>query len=117
MKILVVEDHPQFRELISMYCRRLGDHEVKEAESLGKADEIRKDFVPDVVISDYRLPDGLGSNRFDQIREQNPRVQICLITGDQKEPEGHDADFFLHKPVPEPLLRAVFAVIEEKLRT
>lgn len=59
-RILLVEDDPAHAELIQRSLEAQNDFVVSVAESLSAArDEVRR-TPPDLVLSDYRLPDGEG---------------------------------------------------------
>ena len=41
--------------------------------------------APDVVVMDYRLPDGTGAQAGEQIRNQRPRPRLVFVSGDESE--------------------------------
>jgi len=41
--------------------------------------------APDVVVMDYRLPDGTGAQAGEQIRNQRPRPRPVFVSGDESE--------------------------------
>lgn len=60
-RILVVDDHPAIRELVSLRLGVIGYH-VQTAENGFRAVERIRSFQPDVVICDLNMPimDGFG---------------------------------------------------------
>src|SRR5713101_6308181 len=50
-----------------------------QAVSMSSAD------APDVVVMDYRLPDGTGAQAGEQIRNQRPRPRLVFVSGDESE--------------------------------
>lgn len=113
MKILIVEDNDLYRDIFTIACHDHGNHEIKTAGKLAEADLVRETFTPDAVFSDHSLPDGRGTSRFEAMREQNPKVKICLVTGDLNEPVNHGADYFLKKENLRPgQLKEILTLIE-----
>ena len=90
--ILVVEDNPVNRRLVSTVLHRMGYEDVEEAETGGRALDLLagKDF--DLVVLDCFLPDMEGVAVARTIREglarvRRPGVPIVALTADES-PEG-----------------------------
>lgn len=77
LNILLVEDHPDMLELLKMMLESLG-HRVEEAMSLAEALEKASADSFDLLLSDYRLPDGTGLELMRQLRQQKPWGGICM---------------------------------------
>jgi two-component system, NtrC family, response regulator PilR len=77
--ILVVDDEPDLRTLYELTLLREG-HEVQSAADLGEAREwlAKKSF--DVLITDMRLPDGLGLELLRETVEGQRRERCIVIT-------------------------------------
>lgn len=76
-QVLVVDDEPDLRTLYELTLLREG-YRVDSAASLGQARELLAGKRFDVVISDMRLPDGLGLELLqDMAREQRP--ERCVV--------------------------------------
>ncbi len=76
-QVLVVDDEPDLRTLYELTLLREG-YRVDSAGSLGQARELLAGKRFDVVISDMRLPDGLGLELLqDMAREQRP--ERCVV--------------------------------------
>jgi two-component system response regulator PilR (NtrC family) len=79
-RILVVDDERSLREMLSIVLGREG-YEVATAENVGAAlDHIRRGPVPDVLISDLRMPDGSGVDVLRALKERSPGSVGLLLT-------------------------------------
>ena len=79
-RILVVDDERSLREMLSIVLGREG-YEVATAENVGAAlDQIRRGPVPDVLISDLRMPDGSGVDVLRALKERSPGSVGLLLT-------------------------------------
>src|SRR5436305_1014245 len=79
-RVLVIEDDPQLRAAM---VRLLGSRgfEVIEAESCAEADERLKQHRPDVVLTDYELPDGVSLDMMPRLRGPDGLTPVIFITG------------------------------------
>ncbi len=76
-QILVVDDEPDLRTLYELTLLREG-YRVDAAESLQEAWQHLGDKHFDVVITDMRLPDGLGMQLIQRLRDQH-RTERCVV--------------------------------------
>lgn len=76
-QILVVDDEPDLRTLYELTLLREG-YRVEAAESLQEAWQHLGDKHFDVVITDMRLPDGLGMQLIQRLRDQH-RTERCVV--------------------------------------
>lgn len=76
-QILVVDDEPDLRMLYELTLLRAG-YRVDTAESLAQARQFLSERHFDVVITDMRLPDGLGLELIQRIRAQQ-RPERCVV--------------------------------------
>jgi len=114
-RILVVEDEPSIREVLSLYLRRAG-YEVEVAGDGRAALESLADWMPDLVVLDLRLPhvDGLEITRWLRERGDTP---IIMLTARREEPDRiagleMGADDYVVKPFsPQELVSRVRAVL------
>lgn len=75
--ILVVDDEPDLRTLYELTLLREG-YRVEAAADLGQARQFLKDHSFDAVITDMRLPDGLGLELLrDMVNQQ--RTERCVV--------------------------------------
>ena len=104
-KILVVDDDPEIVELFVDVLERDGRFEIRTAATGYDAGMITQEFMPDLIILDYMLPDINGNLVCQRIRS-NPElseVRIVIISGVVRESEidallKSGANAFLKKP-------------------
>jgi signal transduction histidine kinase len=80
LRILVVEDEPLVREVISVYLQE-DKHTIETAEN--GLDGLQK-FSPgkfDIVITDRAMPEMNGDQLAAKIKEVSPRTPVILLTG------------------------------------
>ena len=79
-RILVVDDERSLREMLSIVLGREG-YEVTTAADVGSAlDQIRTGPLPDLLISDLRMPDGSGVDVLRALKERSPGSVGLLLT-------------------------------------
>ncbi len=104
-KILVVDDDPEIVELFVDVLARDGRFEVKTASTGYSAGMLTQEFLPDLIILDYMLPD-INGNVVCQTIRQNPNfehMKIIIVSGVVNQDEINDlikagADDFVKKP-------------------
>ena len=86
IRVLLVEDHQLVAEGIQALLDREADIKVigvagtvKDAVAMSAADS------PDVVIMDFRLPDGTGAQAGESIRTMHPHPSLVFVSGDDSE--------------------------------
>src|SRR2546423_8843945 len=79
-KVLLVEDDPAIRTIISEVCRRAG-YEVVEAATGRSALECVRAREPDVVLLDWVLPDLSGIEVCRELRRRGAICPIIMLTG------------------------------------
>ena len=100
-KILLVDDDPDGRGLVSTVLRRAGA-EVVEAPSAPDALEKLAKARPDIVVSDIALPEIDGYQLSKQIRAQYPGLKIVALTAFPRGRAAEDEagfDAYILKPV------------------
>jgi len=85
LKVLVVEDEEEIRELIVFAIESRTKAEI--VESFSGNDAIRKlakssDFQVDLIISDYKMPDGNGGEIYKYLLENNLNIPFVLCSSD-----------------------------------
>ena len=82
VRIVLVEDHADFRESVSMVLEQRGRYEcVGEFSNMEDAiEEFRDGLETDLVLSDLGLPGMSGIDGIRQIREILPAVQVLVLT-------------------------------------
>jgi DNA-binding response OmpR family regulator len=115
LRILVVDDEPSIGELVAMWCRQDG-HTASATTSSLKALELISAAVPDLLITDARLPemDGLLLVRHAQARF--PGIMAIVITGHRdyslESVVAAGASDLILKPLRAPELRARIRLAE-----
>ncbi|MCX6581353.1 MAG: response regulator [Candidatus Aminicenantes bacterium] len=85
-KILVVDDEESIREVATLLLESLG-YKVVTAESGEEAFEICKKEVPDAVILDLTIPDGVGGKETaEDIRKFNKNIKLIVSSGYSNDP-------------------------------
>jgi DNA-binding NtrC family response regulator len=80
-KILIVDDESGYRLYPSLILQREG-HEVQTAADGPNGIEAGKNFNPDILIADWRLPDNFsGLQVREALMNENPNLQTIMITG------------------------------------
>jgi two-component system, NarL family, response regulator DevR len=79
--VLVVDDHWLVRlGLTNLFSSLRNFALVADAASAAGAVAAARAHAPDVVIMDVRLPDGSGIEACRQIRSDNPRTRVIMLT-------------------------------------
>jgi CheY-like chemotaxis protein len=97
-RVLLVDDEPLVRKLISGYLVAAG-YVVRVAVDGLDAIEKLRGGLPDLVISDLNMPRMSGFEFLDVVRKRFPQIPVIVIsavTADQM-PEGVAADAYFHK--------------------
>ncbi|WP_375449442.1 response regulator [uncultured Devosia sp.] len=114
--ILVVDDDPEIRRLLSRFLSEQG-FRVSAAGSRAEFDERMADAQFDLVILDVMLPDGSGLDICRRLRNRNPGICIILATALKEEVDrivGLElgADDYIGKPFsPRELVARIRAVL------
>ncbi len=81
LRTLVVDDEPAAQRVM-VHMLASENLELRTAGGCRGAEAVLEDgFAPDLVVSDYRMPDGNGIELLRRIRERCPRAQRILISG------------------------------------
>jgi len=79
-KILLVEDDDDLRRAYTSHMAANG-FVVEEAEDRRGAERSFRETTPDIVILDFRLPDGTALELVPRFKEMEPTVPIIVLTG------------------------------------
>lgn len=86
VRVLLVEDHRMVAEAIaSALNERTGIRVVGTAGSMADARTALRSLEPDVVLVDYRLPDGIGTAVARELMSQRPDVKVVIVTAAEDE--------------------------------
>jgi DNA-binding NarL/FixJ family response regulator len=81
IRLLIADDHPVVREgIIAMISREPDFKVVAEANNGLEALEKAKQFKPDVILMDLRMPEMDGVEAIRQIAEVEPETKFIILT-------------------------------------
>ena len=105
-RVMIVEDHADFRDLMEVLLDKQPDIELlAQAGSLAEARDQAARFEFDVVILDLGLPDGSGADLIADLRQASGDVRVMVLSA-SLDPEGIEkargagADAILDKLTP-----------------
>jgi len=117
--ILVVEDEPITQRMIAVNLERAG-HKVRSAGNVQEAEDAIGDFLPDLVLLDWVLPNATGVGLMRKLRsdQRTKDIPIIMLTSRSQESDlltGLDAgaDDYMTKPFS---TRELLARIKAQLR-
>lgn len=104
-KVLVVDDDVTQLERLKLYPEHIDYPQVdlKTAETVSQAKQELSQTAFDLVLTDYRLPDGSGLDLLQHIKETNPTIHVVIMTAFENAREAVDilqkgGDDYLIKP-------------------
>ncbi|MCC5664086.1 PAS domain S-box protein [Nostoc sp. CHAB 5784] len=119
--ILVVDDEPDIRDLVSFILQDYGV-EVTAVSSAQEALEALSESVPDVLISDIGMPKTDGYMLMREVRKRSPQqgglvpaIALTAYAGEMNQQQALAAGFQMHisKPVdPDALVKAIIDLIK-----
>ena len=81
LRLLVVDDHEVVRQgLVALLDRRAGFEVVAQAGTVAESIDQARQFQPDIVVMDVRLPDGSGIEACREIRAELPATKVIMLT-------------------------------------
>src|SRR3954465_4078732 len=114
LTVLVVDDHPAAREVISQLREARGYGVLQATNGAEAIDTLKKNAAIDAVVTDVSMPDMTGVELAYFVREQYPKTPIAIVSGDIGERErsviARAGVPFLKKPV---RAEALYAALEE----
>jgi DNA-binding NarL/FixJ family response regulator len=78
--VLLVDDHPMWRETVEGILERAGHRVVGVAGSISEAVKAAGMSPPDVVVMDVDLPDGNGADAVRAILRAAPNASVLMLT-------------------------------------
>jgi CheY-like chemotaxis protein len=80
-QILVVDDEPAWLQILSYILRKKG-YEVQGKSNAAEALKTLKDFQPDLILSDVRMPDMNGFDFLEKVKhsKKNSKTPFVFIT-------------------------------------
>lgn len=79
VKLLIIDDNEQMREMTRFYLQDLAD-EIRECEDGEKAFGIYAEFLPDWVLMEVYMKKTDGFTAIKKIREVYPQAKIIVVT-------------------------------------
>lgn len=77
-RILVVDDEPAWLKILSYILRKRG-FEVREELTATGALQSMKEFRPDLIVSDVRMPDMNGFDFLDHVKHSKKDAEIPFV--------------------------------------
>lgn len=118
MKILIVDDSKAMRMVVRRTLEQagFGDHETIEASSGVEAFSMINSESPDLVLSDWNMPQMKGIQLLKKVREAGSKVRFGFITSQSNSVTARTAteagaDFLLTKPFTVDSMRAVLGPV------
>jgi PAS domain S-box-containing protein len=82
LRVLMLEDSPTDAELMEHELRKAGITFIsKRVEMRDEFVQALEDFKPDVILSDYHLPDFDGMTALTIVRRSHPEMPVIMVTG------------------------------------
>lgn len=123
MKVLIVEDIKPVRVAVRRILVRAGyrDDELYEAENGVEALALARTISPDLILSDWNMPEMSGLELLTALRAEASRVVFGFLTSEFADDmrdiaRAAGADFFLAKPLTEEAIRVTLKPLAETLR-
>jgi two-component system, NarL family, response regulator LiaR len=92
IRVMIVDDHPVVRQGLTTFLNGFDDLlMVAEAANGKEALRLCSEAQPNVILMDMFLPDTNGIQLTKTIREQNPDVQVVMLTSSQEEAQVQTA--------------------------
>ncbi|MFA6600842.1 MAG: response regulator [Candidatus Omnitrophota bacterium] len=101
-RLLVIDDEAGILEQVQEFFEEEG-HEVRVADTCKDGIEAIRNFLPELVLLDIKLPDASGIDALKYCKDRFPAIKVIVNTGyvDQgimDEAERLGGDRFLQKP-------------------
>ena len=82
IRVVIVDDHDLVAETLRRALGEESDIEiVASVNSVATALQAARVFRPDVMVMDYRLPDGTGAEAATVLKTEQPDIEIVVLTG------------------------------------
>lgn len=124
LRILVCDDNRPMRSLVCTFLRGFGVTQIREAANGDQAYEEFLAFDPDLIITDWNMPNTPGLDFVTRVRiapdSPNPYVPVIMLTGYTElhrvaQARDRGVNFYLAKPVSAgALYKRLVAVVEDQ---
>ncbi|MCP4021953.1 MAG: response regulator, partial [Desulfobacteraceae bacterium] len=121
MKVLLVDDEAGIRKVLGIYLEDAG-YEVHTADNGKTAFQMINDLLPDIVLTDIKMPGMSGVDLLAQTKAHYPEIEMVMITGhgDMKlaiESLKMDAVDFIAKPIDNDILDIALKRANDRIET
>ena len=119
LTVLIVDDEPDIRELLSMLIADLGYATITAHDGLDGLEKFRS-ASPHIVLTDIKMPGQDGIALLKDIKGLNVEAEVIMISGHGDmvlaiQSLKHDAADFITKPIDEELLEIALAKVSERI--
>lgn len=119
LSVLIVDDEPDIRELLSMLIKDLGYNAVTARDGVDGLEKFRS-MSPRIVLTDIKMPGKDGIALLKDIKTLNSEAEVIMISGhgDMQlaiQSLKYDAADFITKPIDEELLEIALAKVSERI--
>jgi DNA-binding NarL/FixJ family response regulator len=80
LRVMVVDDHPMWRDGVARDLEEEGFEVVATADGVGSAGRRAGAVTPDVVLMDMQLPDGSGAEATAAVLEASPASRVLVLS-------------------------------------
>ncbi len=101
LRIVIADDEPEMRRYFEKCLPRLGHQLVGAAENGRDLVELCRRLTPDLIITDVRMPEMIGTEAAAQLQQER-RVPVILVSAyDDLGPDGSNGGWALRlvKPI------------------
>ena len=91
IRVMVVDDHPMWRDGVSRDLADEGFDVVATADSVARAVEVARAVTPDVILMDMHLPDGTGTHATAGTLAVSPNSRILVLSASEERDDVLDA--------------------------
>ena len=121
MKVLLVDDEEGIRKVLGISLADAG-YEVHTAEDGIVASQIVKRLLPDIVLTDIRMPGMNGIDLLKFIKDHFPNIEVIMITGHGDlrlaiDSLKMDAVDFITKPINNDILEIALKRATDRIKT
>jgi DNA-binding NtrC family response regulator len=80
-RVLIVDDEPDMQMLLAKILVKKGGYEVRRASSGDQGFDIVQSWLPDVVLTDVKMPGMDGVEFFGRLKAIDPTITTIMMTG------------------------------------
>ncbi|WP_300661728.1 sigma-54 dependent transcriptional regulator [Fluviicola sp.] len=121
-KILLIEDDPTFSKIVTTFLTKKG-YEISTASSLQAGEKLLQAEKFDLLLLDYRLPDGIGLELIAKMGTSFPALPTVIITSFDdvrtavKSIQSGAFEYIIKPINPDELLLVIQAALQKKTET